>query len=188
MWPNLERRAFPIALRQQVLVGHCIVFNVRSVDLGGFVEIVRPGAVARALAPDANIVALFDHQSGAVLGRTPKTLRLSTDATGLAFELTPPATQVGQDVLALVERGDLAGGSFGFRTVTDAWSHDGDQVVRELLDIEIAEISLTAFPTYRETDVAFAQRALRLFQHHTHQGRRLDVLQRHLRVSQETRR
>ncbi len=33
-------------------------------------------------------------------------------------------------------------------------------MVRELLDIEIAEISLTAFPVYRETDVTVAQRSL----------------------------
>ena len=38
-------------------------------------------------------------------------------------------------------RGDIAGASFGFRTLKDAW-HTGDGVmVRELLDIEIAEES-----------------------------------------------
>ena len=50
--------------------------------------------------------------------------------------------------------------SFGFRTKKDAWRQDAGVMVRELLDIEIAEISLTAFPAYRETDVSVAQRSL----------------------------
>ncbi|HJZ70378.1 MAG TPA: HK97 family phage prohead protease, partial [Vicinamibacterales bacterium] len=40
------------------------------------------------------------------------------------------------------------------------WSRDGDTMVRELLDITIAEISLTAFPAYAQTDVSVAQRSL----------------------------
>ncbi len=158
---QLERRAV-LELRAdgQRLVGHAVVFDTRSADLGGFVEIVRPSAVARALAPGVDIRALYNHDSGAVLGRTPKTLTLSRDARGLAFTLDPAPTQAGQDALALVQRGDITGASFGFRTVKDAWRQDGGIAVRELLDVEILEISLTPFPSYAQTDVSVAQRAL----------------------------
>lgn len=160
----LRRRAATVALTGQTLAGHAIVFDTRSRDLGGFVEVVRPSAVARALRADANIVALFNHDPGAVLGRTPATLTLRTDTRGLAFELRPPDTQHGRDALELVRRGDVAGASFGFKTLKDAWRHDDGVVVRELLDIEITEISLTAFPAYQATDVQVAQRSLRAFQ------------------------
>jgi len=140
------------------IVGHAIVFDVRSRDLGGFVEVVKPQAVAQALT--GSIIALFNHDANAILGRTPATLQLRTDARGLAFTLDPAPTQAGREALALVARGDVTGASFGFRTVKDAWRQEAGVMVRELLDIEIAEISLTAFPAYRETDVSVAQRSL----------------------------
>jgi HK97 family phage prohead protease len=46
---------------------------------------------------------------------------VSEDDTGLRFELTPPNTQLGNDVLELVERGDISGMSFGFRALKEAW-------------------------------------------------------------------
>jgi hypothetical protein len=156
----LERRSVAeVRADAAKIVGHCVVFDVRSRDLGGFVEVVRAQAVEQALT--GSVVALFDHQPGAVLGRTPATLQLRKDGRGLAFTLDPAPTQAGREALALVQRGDVVGASFGFVTRKDAWRKDAGVMVRELLDIEIAEISLTAFPAYRETDVAVAQRALR---------------------------
>ncbi len=52
-----------------------------------------------ALTPTANIVALYIHDAGAVLGRTPKTLTLATDTRGLAFQLNPAPTTAGRDAL-----------------------------------------------------------------------------------------
>jgi HK97 family phage prohead protease len=159
--PDLARRSVPeLRADRTRLVGYAVVFDTRSRDLGGFVEIVRPSAVERAIRADASVVALYTHDAGAVLGRTPKTLRLTRDEHGLAFELERPQTRTGQDVLELVTRGDVNGASFRFRTVKDAWRKDGDGMIHELLDVEIAEISLTAFPAYDATDVAVAQRML----------------------------
>ena len=159
---SLERRAV-VELRadRQRIVGHALVFDTRSRDLGGFVEIVRRGAVANASATD--VVALYNHDPGAVLGRTPQTLQLTTDTRGLAFVLDPAPTQAGRDAFELVKRGDITGASFGFRTKKDAWRDEAGVVIRELLDIELAEISLTAFPAYADTDVSIAQRSLEAF-------------------------
>jgi HK97 family phage prohead protease len=150
-------------LSDRVILGYAVVFDVRSQDLGGFVEIVRPAAVDRALAADASIVGLYNHDSGAVLGRTPNTLKLTKDARGLAFELHPPQTQAGRDALELVSRGDVTGASFGFRTIRDEWRREGDTTIRELLDLQIAEVSLTAFPAYGSTAASVAQRSLQAF-------------------------
>jgi HK97 family phage prohead protease len=167
MWPDLERRSV-IELRAESsrLVGYAVVFNVRSRDLGGFVEVVKPQAVSTT----EPVVALFNHDSNQVLGRTPATLQLRTDDRGLAFVLDPAPTQAGRDALALVQRGDVTGASMGFRTKKDTWRNEAGLMVRELLDIEIAEISLTAFPAYRETDVSIARRSLDQFQAKTPMG------------------
>jgi hypothetical protein len=167
------------------IVGHCVLFDTRSRDLGGFVEVVKPQAVDRALRGAVDVVALYQHNIGAVLGRTPKTLTLTKDTRGLAFELDPAPTQAGKDAFELVRRGDVTGASFGFRTLKDAWRQDAGVTVRELLDIEIAEISLTAFPAYRETDVSIAQRSLQAAKEHTgrlYVPRRVEWLRMHRRV------
>ena len=172
--PDLEHRsALEIRAEGSRIVGLAIPFDSRSRDLGGFVEIVRSQAVDRSIGGD--VVALYDHQSGSILGRTPTTLQLRKDDRGLAFTITPPDTQIGRDALTLVGRGDLKGASFGFRTLKDAWSTDGGTTIRELLDIEIAEISLTAFPAYAETDAKIAQRSFAAFQA-LQQGQRIDWL------------
>ncbi len=166
------------------IVGHAVVFDTRSRDLGGFVEVVRPGAVDRALQAGADVVALYNHDVSAVLGRTPQTLRLAKDTRGLAFELDPADTVTGRDTFELVRRGDLKGASFGFTTVTDTWRSDGGLVVRELLDIDLLEVSLTAFPSYPQTDVTVAQRSLQAWQQTVPTGNRFSVavLQRRLRL------
>jgi uncharacterized protein len=155
---ELRAEASSRALDVKTLIGHAVLFDVRSRDLGGFVEVVKPQAVKSTL--QADVVALFEHDTHQVLGRTPRTLELRTDAQGLAFTLSLPDTTAGRDAFELVQRGDVKGASFGFRTKQDRWSNQAGVVVRELLDIELAEISLTAFPCYRETDVTIAQRSL----------------------------
>ena len=95
---DLEHRAATLdGVQGNRIIGHAVVFDVRSRDLGGFVEVVKPQAVRRALQPEADIVGLFDHNTDAVLGRTPQTLTLRQDDRGLAFELHPPDTQHGRD-------------------------------------------------------------------------------------------
>jgi len=166
MLPSLEHRSV-VELRAtgEKIVGHCILFDVRSRDLGGFVEVVRSQAVSLSPGDGDDVVALYNHDPGAVLGRTPATLQLRKDARGLAFELSPANTSAGRDAMELVRRGDVKGASFGFITRKDAWTKDAGVTIRELLDIDIAEISLTAFPAYRETDVSVAQRSLQAAEH-----------------------
>jgi HK97 family phage prohead protease len=183
--PTLERRAI-LELRADhtKIVGHAIVFNVRSEDMGGFVEVVRPSAVDRALQPSADIRALYAHDPAALLGRTPKTLQLAKDAKGLAFTLDPANTSAGRDAFELVRRGDVSGASFGFKTVRDAWRQDGRVIVRELLDIEVYEISLVSLPSYPQTDVNVALRSLQGFRSNLDQKvpRSIAALRRQLRV------
>ena len=142
------------------LHGYAAIFNSET-DLGGFVEVIRNGAFRKSLEGSSNIRALYHHQGDALLGTTrSKTLKLREDPHGLAFELDLPATTHGKDLAILVERGDVAGCSFGFRVRDggDRWEQRGAQLVRELLDVELSEVTLTADPAYADTSVALRTR------------------------------
>jgi hypothetical protein len=82
-------------------------------------------------------------------------LKLSEDAKGLRFELKVPDTAAGRDVIALAERGDLGGMSFGFVATDEAW--DGD--TRELRAVDLHEISVVqSWPAYSQTEVSLRSR------------------------------
>ena len=138
-----------------VIVLRPIVFGQRSVDLGGFVEIVDPGAVTKALEAD-DIMALWQHRGDQVLGRTAsKTMRASADKTGVVAEIDAPDTQLGRDVVTLIKRGDVSGASFGFRTVRDRWETLADKtVLRTLLEVRLFDFSPVTFPAYPQTTAA----------------------------------
>ncbi|WP_019342827.1 HK97 family phage prohead protease [Stutzerimonas stutzeri] len=136
------------------LTGYAARFNVET-DLGEFVEVIRPGAFTRTLAAASagNIRAVYEHDGKSLLGRLGSgTLRLTQDSEGLAFELDLPDTTLGRDLAELVKRGDVAGCSFGFLPVQDAWS-EGAKPVRELRDVDLFEVTITANPAYDATSV-----------------------------------
>ena len=145
----------------KTLTGYAAVFNSEAV-LGDFSEVIRQGAFAKSLATGSNIRALYQHQGDALLGTTRGgTLQLREDAKGLAFELALPDTSHGKDLAILVGRGDVAGCSFGFRVAPggDRWEQRGATLVRELIDVELVEITLTSDPAYRDTTVAMRSRS-----------------------------
>lgn len=154
-----ERRAFGShELRAEegdegkILTGYAAVFNVLSVDLGGFREKIKPGAFKGSLADDVR--ALWSHNDEIVLGRTKAgTLELAEDEVGLRFKLKLPNTTAGRDAFESVSRGDVTGVSFGFDTVRDEWAQ-GEPPIRTLVEARLWEISPTCFPAYPQTDVA----------------------------------
>jgi len=160
--PEIERRAWAqLELRQAddsdrpVLVGYAAVFNRKSEDLGGFREIVAPGAFRRSLENGADVRALIDHDPSLVLGRTKAgTLRLQEDDHGLRAEIVLPDTQYAADLLASIRRGDVDQMSFGFRTVSDEWRTEDGEPVRTLKEVELFDVSVVTYPAYPDTTVA----------------------------------
>jgi HK97 family phage prohead protease len=134
------------------LEGHAATFGTRA-QIGRFTETIRAGAFAKSILSHADVLALVDHDQTRLLARTSSgTLRLEEDAKGLAFSLDLPNTTLGNDVLALAERGDLGGMSFGFRALDEAWPA-ADQ--RELRAVDLVEISIVhAFPAYAATSIS----------------------------------
>ena len=151
--PAVERRSFcEVRFDARRLQGYAATFGSVANMGGGYQERIAPGAFREALTGD--VLALLDHDLGKVLGRTRSgTLTLSEDAKGLAFSLEVPDTQAGRDVLALAERGDLGGMSFGFTVPDGGESWQG--TIRTLCAISLKEISVvSAWPAYPDTELA----------------------------------
>jgi len=136
-----------------VLAGHAAVFEKLSADLGRFREKVARGAFSESIGKD-DVVALWNHNPEHLLGRNKsKTLRLKEDGKGLAFEVDLPDTQVARDLAVLVNRGDVRGASFRFRTIKDAWEFGKQIDTRTLVQVQLVDVSPVTFPAYPQTDV-----------------------------------
>lgn len=149
---DMERRAFTeVRTAGRRIEGYAATFGTVA-NLGRFTETIAPGAFREALAGD--VLAMLDHDPGKVLGRTRSgTLRLSEDSRGLAFSLDLPDTQAGRDVLALADRGDLGGMSFGFTVPKGGEAWQGNR--RSLHRVGLREISIVqAWPAYPDTEIA----------------------------------
>lgn len=154
---DIEKR-FSAELRSKgrKLEGYAATFGTEA-RIADFTEVIRPGAFRGSLGGD--VLALVDHDPAKVLGRTKSgTLRLAEDSRGLHFELDIPDTTSGRDVLALAERGDLGGMSFGFTVPDTGQRWQGDR--RELVAVNLHEISVvSSWPAYEGTTVTARARA-----------------------------
>jgi len=165
---KLERRYIPveeIELRQSEedglhkLSGYAAVFNKRSENLGGFVEVLRPGAFRKVLESEPDVKFLFNHDPSALLARTKNgTLRLEENTVGLKFEAELADTTTARDVRQLIDRGDIDQCSFAF-----AVAKDGDKFteqkeglyLREIFEIgKFADVSAVTYPAYTQTSVS----------------------------------
>jgi HK97 family phage prohead protease len=128
----LERRAVtgPVEVRAgsdggKVIGGFAIVYGRLSGNLGGFVERVDPGFVAKSIADGVDVLARFQHDSNMLLGRVSSgTLRLDDQADGLDYAVDVPDTSYGRDLAVLAGRGDVTSSSFAFRVMPegDEWT------------------------------------------------------------------
>lgn len=159
---DFEIRTSELTAKERKLVGYVVRWNSPSeIIWDEFREQFAPGAFAEFLASGADCRALYEHDYTQLLGRTQSgTLMLSEDTTGLRFELTPPDTQLGRDVLTLVERGDITGMSFGFRALKESWNIGQSPYLRTVSAAELREITVTSMPAYPESGVEIAHRSL----------------------------
>lgn len=159
----IERRAVPTELRTagRRLEGYAATFGIEA-RISDFTETIAPGAFSRSLAGPGDILALVDHDAARLLGRRRSgSLLLHEDSRGLAFLIDTPNTQLGRDVLALAERGDLGGMSFAFTVPEGGERWEGRR--RELRSVDLKEISVvSAWPAYEGTTVYARSAAPRL--------------------------
>lgn len=140
--------------RKELLIrGYPILFNtptkVWDYWYGEVEEVILPQAMNGVDL--SNVFLLYGHDMNRVLGRAGKNLRIEVDETGVFMECVMPNTQEARDIYNLIEAGIVDGMSFWLRT------HDQVNpatLTRTVTKIEeLPEVTITAFPAYKETVV-----------------------------------
>ena len=113
---------------------------------GTFQERISRGAFGDL--DGADIKLLYNHQPGALLARTKSgTLALRDTAQGLRFDAELADTTIGNDVRALLSRGDLSGEmSFGFYVEADEWNDK--RTLRTVTKARLVELSVVVDAAY----------------------------------------
>jgi HK97 family phage prohead protease len=155
-----EVREEPEGMR---LEGYAAVFNSRSENLGGFTEIIKPGAFRSSLRSRNDIKLLWNHNTDIVLGSTRAgTMTLVEDDRGLRVSALLPNNTAGRDARESISRGDVTGFSFGFSMPArggDEWNSEGTE--RVLKSVRLLEVSVgVAFPAYTATNGTATVRGL----------------------------
>lgn len=139
---------------KRTLSGYAAVFNSLSEDLGGWREQILPGAFSKCLASNPDIVCLRDHNQSMILGRTTSgTVKVTQDEIGLRFDCDLPNTSVANDLVTLLERGDVRGCSFGMFCLDENWHTDNGLEVRDVIEAEVFDVSVVSSPAYPATSV-----------------------------------
>lgn len=139
------------------LVGYAAVFDSPSLEFSGWdkpwIERIAPGAFKRSLTEQPDVKALYQHDTGDILARSPKTLTLREDDKGLSVEMALVDTQRNRDTYRLVRAGVLDSMSFGFAPRATKWEEGEKQDVRTLLDVDLYEVSVVTWPAYPAASV-----------------------------------
>lgn len=169
---GVERLTLPATVESRELpsgawriIGHGIVYNSLSEDLGGFREQIKPGAATKILASMPDVRGLFNHDPNLVLGRTTNgTMRLDDSTHGLAYTITPPDTSYANDLRVLLARGDITQSSFAFRVGSggSTWEEDpeSDGLIRTVHEFSgLYDMSPVTYPAYTLTDAGASSSA-----------------------------
>ena len=162
---NLEdmriKRSFEITYRskkdnnKKIIQGYAVVFDSWT-DISSCGEIwkecIRKGAFTQSLKENS-ILALYNHDFNNVLARKDVNMELVENDKGLYFEIELPDTTQGNDLYELIDKGIVNQCSFSGYVRKNLWSEDnGGNVLREILEIDLIEITITPIPAYEVTE------------------------------------
>jgi HK97 family phage prohead protease len=157
---EVSRRATADEGAPRPIGGYAAVFNSDTRIGDYFIERIAPGAFTAAIARD-DVRCLYNHHDRYVIGRTASgTLRLSEDATGLAYEADPPDATWARDMVVSIERGDINQSSFAFRATREQWDETGELPVRTILEVELLDVSPVTYPAYDDSTVGVRAQAV----------------------------
>ena len=146
-----------------VIRGYAALYNSDSQDLGGFVERITPGAFDAVLAKNPDVFGRYNHDR--LLARTSSgTMKLELDERGLRYTIYPKPADA--DVVQSIERGDVRGSSFAFRTggSNERWfKDDAGRMIREIRSFDfLGDAGPVDNPAYPATEAFVSRRALEM--------------------------
>ncbi|MDB4793014.1 HK97 family phage prohead protease [bacterium] len=150
---NYEIRVANASVDDSNTIFGMIPYNTLSQDLGGFRERILPSAFRMTLDSGSEVWSMFQHDHNKVMARrSTETLKLTERDDGLQIEISPSNTTWSNDALEVIRHGDSDGFSFGFWIPEngDRWIKDGDQIIRDLISVELGEVSVVFNPAYRD--------------------------------------
>lgn len=164
---RLQYRSSGAGKQYRVIQGYVARTNSMSEDLGGFREIIAPGAFRDALrnadGSPKDIRLLYSHNTEAVLARTGVNMELEEDELGLRMwarvDMSDPDVA---RVASKMEQGLVDAASFGFTVAEDEWTDGPAYPIRTIRKIETCfEVTVCAWPAYPSTRVSIMDDAIR---------------------------
>lgn len=140
--------------------GYALLFDQDSTLIGGsFIERISKDAMEGVLQRSDVLCMLNHDESRGVLARYRRgagSLKLEVDERGLRYSFEAPKTDLGDELIESVRRGDIDSSSFAFSTEKDSWGKRDDNVyVRTILQIgKIYDVSPVYTPAYNDTSVS----------------------------------
>lgn len=161
---RVERRSASISsinVDTRTIEGYAIVFNSQSEDLG-FREVITPSAVTEDTINTSDVFCLFNHNPDKVLARCrygEGSLSLSIDEKGLKYSFQAPNTELGNELIEHIRRGEIDGSSFAFivssEEGSEVWENINGTTHRTINKIEcLVDVSPVWQPAYSATSVS----------------------------------
>lgn len=158
---TIERRTWEVRAEvdpeKRVIQGVASVFNQLSEDLGGFREIIKPGAFREAIL-ESDIKLLVNHTENLILARKKPgkkgTLEVWESERGLEYKGQLGSQTYASDYLETIQRGDIDQASFGFiaspQDVT--WERVDGIPIRTVHKVtRLFDVSPVVYPAYSQT-------------------------------------
>ena len=162
---QLEKRSFELRVQNsdsRLITGKAICFDSMSENIG-FREIISKGAIDQKLIDSSDIYFTFNHSMDKVLARWNKgegSLKIELKDDGVYFSTEAPNTDLGNEVLEYIRRGDANKCSFAFymsgNDEDETWTKTEDgEVLRTINHIAgLCDVSVVFNPAYDETTVS----------------------------------
>ena len=152
----IEYRSFRIEAREsgsRTVSGYGSVFNSQSEDLG-FIETIDPNAITDETIKRSDVFATLNHDMDKILARCKYgsgSLELKCDDKGLYYRFDAPNTDLGDELLEYLNRGEIDSSSFAFTVKRDEWKNGDDgKHYRRILEIDqlfdVSPVYCSAYP------------------------------------------
>lgn len=162
-WDGIERSTVTTTLEVREsasgwqIAGRGIVYDKLSENLGGYREIIKPGAATSVLASEPDIRGLFNHDPNLILGRTTAgTMTVTEVDGGVDYVIDAPDTSYAANLRTSLERGDVTQSSFAFRIAAGGaeWTEDPETggLIRVVTEFSgLYDMSPVVYPAYPDT-------------------------------------